>query len=357
VPSAAPATLKIDWVAGHPRSLSAVASIQAANEVGGVRILVAQADYTQDGGRVWWSEDGEVWHAVDDLKGEFFDLAGSFDRLFLAGSEQGRAAMWTSTDGRTWTSIGDPSFSEGAITRVVATASGLVAFGRRGPEGSGGIWISSDGVEWLAATNPSGNDVASGLRAVGGYEGRAVAVVSADDGVATSIWETTGRAEWTQVATLRSTPSIARIAGGPRGWVAIGDGVAWHSADGRSWTRATSGPDVAADLIADDAGFVAVGWIGSLPGETCGDQRPFAGHTWTSSDGRTWQRMPVTKEFKAAMVAKLLLDGRTLVGFGNRTDGGFDDRLPVQTWSASLPAVSRPAGASDKATRFQACGG
>ena len=33
--------------------------------------------------------------------------------------------MWTSTDGRTWTSIGDPSFSEGAITRVVATASGL----------------------------------------------------------------------------------------------------------------------------------------------------------------------------------------------------------------------------------------
>ena len=66
--------------------------------------------------------------------------------------------------------------------------------------------------------------------------------------------------------------------------------------------RGVSGPDVAADVIADESGFVAVGWVGSLPGETCGDQRPFAGHTWTSADGRTWEQMPGGKEFSAAMV-------------------------------------------------------
>ena len=146
------------------------------------------------------------------------------------------------------------------------------------------------------------------------------------------------------------------VAGGPRGWVALDPNMAWRSADGRAWSKALPGPDVAFDLIADDAGFVAVGYVGSLPGETCGDQRPFAGHTWTSADGRVWQRMPVRKEFRSAAVTRLVVVDRTLVGYGHRLSGSTD-KMPVGRWTAPLPEVARSADASDKASVLKSCGG
>ena len=104
-------------------------------------------------------------------------------------------------------------------------------------------------------------------------------------------------------------------------------------------------------MIVDDAGYIAVGFVGSLPGETCGDQRPFAGHTWTSSDGKVWERMKVTDEFKAAMVTKLLVVDRTLVGYGQRIEGDpSGDGLPVAAWTDTLPDITQPGDASDEAS-------
>ena len=114
-----------------------------------------------------------------------------------------------------------------------------------------------------------------------------------------------------------------------------------------------------ADVIVDDAGYVAVGSVGSLPGETCGDQRPFAGHTWTSSDGSTWALMPVTTEFEGAMVTNLLVVDRTLVGYGLEiaVDPTEALALPVAQWTDTLPDLTTPVDASDEASVPQYCGG
>jgi hypothetical protein len=199
--------------------------------------------------------------------------------------------------------------------------------------------------------------VARGLQAVGAYDGRAIAFVSEGDEQPPAIWETTGRAEWTRTGALRDVATIGRVAGGTRGWVALDGKRAWTSTDGTSWSKGVPGPDVDADAIVDDAGFVAVGHVGSLPGETCGDQRPFAGHTWTSADGTTWDRMKVTNEFRDAMVTKLLVVDRTLAGYGQRVKGDDGSSLPVAQWTDTLPPATTPADASDEASVPITCGG
>jgi len=82
----------------------------------------------------------------------------------------------------------------------------------------------------------------------------------------------------------------ARIAGGPRGWMAFGDNSIWISQDGQSWTLAgTRGitPRLSGDTINvvtnTPGGFLAAG-----------SQTTSAGNQaviWTSRDGVTWQRL------------------------------------------------------------------
>ena len=152
--------------------------------------------------------------------------------------------------------------------------------------------------------------------------------------------------------------TVDRVAGGDRGWVALGQNKAWTSADGVTWGKGVAGPDVDSDVVVDDAGYIAVGFVGSLPGETCGDQRPFAGHTWTSADGKVWQRMAVTDEFKSAFVAKLVIADRTLAGYGQTIKGGEDGNgLPAAAWTDTLPPLTHPGDATDKASVPETCGG
>ena len=149
---------------------------------------------------------------------------------------------------------------------------------------------------------------------------------------------------------------MERVAGGPRGWVALDSKMAWTSRDGRVWSEGLPGPDVATDVIVDDFGFVAVGAVGSWPGDTCGDQRPFAGETWSSSDGRIWERMPVSEEFSTAMAMRLMVVDRTLIGYGHRFPGN-SDATPVARWTAALPDLTHPADTSDLGTVPESCGG
>jgi hypothetical protein len=72
------------------------------------------------------------------------------------------------------------------------------------------------------------------------------------------------------------------------------DAAAWFSPDGSTWTRATvaDGADRTMDrVLAVDDGFVAIGeanydFHGGFGGGTA---------VWTSTDGRTWARLPDTK--------------------------------------------------------------
>ena len=357
--SAAPLVVK--WNAGDLQGIDAVESIVGVARAGDTYVLVASLPYVDEGyptSAAFWSSDGSSWNLIEEFPGNdrLLALTAGGPGFVVAGEGQDGAAVWTSTDGRSWHSVSDASLNGALIAQLVATDSGLVGFGWKTDSDAQSIWTSPDGSEWLAATNETGVTVARGLEAVGSYAGRAIAFVSEGDRKPPSIWETTGRADWTRTGALKDVATIARVAGGERGWIALGDNRAWTSTDGLTWSKGVPGPDVDSDAIVDDAGYVVVGFVGSLPGETCGDQRPFAGHTWTSSDGKTWDRMRVTSAFKKAMVTKLLVVDRTLVGYGQRIDGGGDGGLPVARWTDTLPDVAEAGDASDKASVPKTCG-
>jgi hypothetical protein len=328
-------------------------------------VLVAELPHRdeQAGFAAWSSRDGKTWQLAKEFpktESLMAVIAGG-PGFVVSGLDQdaGGSAVWTSVDGHAWLEVNDKSLDGSVITTLVPTASGVVGFGWYQDAEATTIWTSPDGLDWLAPTNETGGIVAHGVQAVGSYDGRAIAFVDEQDegnknGL--GIWETTGRAEWTRTGTLRGVSSMARVAGGARGWVALDGKRAWTSPDGRTWSKAVPGPDVTADVVVDSSGFVAVGFVGSLPGETCGDQRPFAGHTWTSSDARVWKRMPVRKEFKAAMVTRLVVVDRTLIGFGQRLAESSDE-MPVARWTAALPEITRSGKASDEASVFKSCGG
>jgi hypothetical protein len=367
-PSASPsqvaaAPLVIDWKAQDLKGIGVVDSINGIARAGDTAVLLASLTYVDEnspGARVWWSADGASWTLGQEFPAgtSIFTLTAGGPGFVVAGFDQSGAAVWTSTDGRSWQQQHDSSLDHGVIAQLIATDSGLVGFGWRSDSDAQALWTSEDGIEWLAATNETGVTVAKGLEAVGAYGGRAIAFVSEGETKPPAIWETTGRAEWTRTGALEDVASIGRVAGGDRGWVALDGAKAWTSADGVTWSKGVPGPDVESDAIVDDAGYVAVGFVGSLPGETCGDQRPFAGHTWTSADGKIWERMPVTNEFKSAFVSKLLVVDRTLAGYG-QTIKGVDEGngFPAAAWTDTLPPLTQPGDASDKASVPKTCGG
>jgi len=355
-------TLNVEWSADDPTGIGPVTSVTGVARAGTAYVLIAEPPYSDPESPyvAFWSTDGREWKVAQKFPTgqRIMALTAGGPGFVASGSGNNGGVVWTSVDGRVWQPVSDASLGSGVISRLVATASGVVGFGWGGGNSDvQAIWTSPDGLEWLAATNETGVAVAHGLQAVGSHDGRAVAIVGEDGTNGLAVWETTGRAEWTETGTIKGATSVAELAGGPRGWVAIGESQAWTSTDGRAWSEAVPGPDVASDLIADDSGFIAVGYVGSLPGETCGDQRPFAGHTWTSSDGRVWEQMPVTKEFSSAMVTHLIVVDRTLVGYGQRIKNDGSDALPLARWTAPLPDVTRAADAADKGSLPEGCGG
>lgn len=363
VPSQAPAArLAVKWNADDPKGIGAVDEIVGVAKAGDTYVLVASLPYVDEGypqSAAYWSTDGSDWNLIEEFPGNdrLLALTAGGPGFVAAGEGQDGGAVWTSTDGRSWASVSDSSLNGALISQLVATDSGLVAFGYNADSDGLQTWTSPDGVEWLAATNQTGREVAKDLEAVGSYAGRAIAFVSEGNRKPPSIWETTGRADWTRTGELKDVASIGRVAGGARGWLAVDGSRAWTSTDGRTWSKGVPGPDVDSDAIVDDAGYVVVGHVGSLPGETCGDQRPFAGHTWTSADGKTWERMRVTAEFKKSMVTNLLVVDRTLIGYGVRVDQISDEAYPVARWTDTLPDVADAGDASDKASVPITCGG
>jgi hypothetical protein len=352
-------SLEIRWTTDDPHGLRNVTELVGIARAGDTYVLIANNDTTSVA-TAWWSTDGHAWHLAHKFPTDHQILTltavgAGFVATDTDLSSSSNATVWRSTDGREWAPVTDPSLSGAVIFKLVATAAGVVGFGRDAKYQSR-IYTSPDGSAWLAATNESGLKVARGLHAVGAYGGRAVAFVSQGEGKPDAIWETSGRAEWTRTGALHEAVIVDLVAGGSRGWLALGANKAWTSVDGRSWTKGVPGPDVSADAIVDDAGYVVVGFIGSWPYDTCGDQRPFAGHTWTSADGQTWQQMPVSKEFTSATVLRLLVVDRTLIGLGVRLPDKEAD-MRVGQWTAPLPPAARPADASDKASKPVGCGG
>lgn len=177
---------------------------------------------------------------------------------------------------------------------------------------------------------------------------------------------TNGGASWRLAATHAAGGGPApldhpatRLAGGPRGWLAVGPQAVWTSPDGLNWTLAAThgiSPQLPGDrlLVLNNTaqGFLAAG-------EAATAGRGMQAVIWTSRDGLNWQRKTATQlgltafgataqgiVFGTAHGPDTVISGG-VVGGGNEsatwlsTDGGL-------TWTTvTVPADH---GASDSIT-------
>ncbi|WP_338740994.1 hypothetical protein [Actinomadura luteofluorescens] len=166
------------------------------------------------------------------------------------GSTNGNAAIWTAPDGRAWKRAGFPA-TAGLLSDAVRGGRGWLAVGRASGTSPGPLALTSqDGLTWQRPRFPAG-------------------------------------------------PPPVAAATGPAGYVAVGTGVAWRSADLSTWSRA--GLDGApADVAATSRAYAAVGGRGKEPA------------AWTSPDGLRWTAAKLPPGLTAPLT-QVAAKGDTLV--------------------------------------------
>lgn len=116
------------------------------------------------------------------------------------------------------------------------------------------------------------------------------------------------------------------VAGGPHGWVAVGQGAAFTSPNGQSWLPSSPIPEVQGDkiaaLTATGSGFLAAG--ANIPG---GDAAKATAVIWLSSNGTTWQRVPASKlalpgAGQVLGITHVAANGNVIVMSGTLSRGG-----------------------------------
>lgn len=153
--------------------------------------LVAVGSDTSRDAAVWLSPDGRSWTRVAHDEATFGDaqmtavVAGG-PGLVAVGDD-----VWTSPDGLSWTR----SVVEGQISAVTVGGPGFVAVGQ-GDDARGAIWTSTEGTTWT----PVPGDQAISTRPGEGFAD----VVSAGQrlvaiGDQTTVWTSTDGLSWTQI--------------------------------------------------------------------------------------------------------------------------------------------------------------
>ncbi len=255
---------------------------------------------------VWTSANGLDWSLVPDDEAAL-DRANNQLMMEVAAGGPGLvavgydgpwsdldAAVWTSTDGITWTQVPHDETLFGGegdqwIGSVVAGGPGLVAAGGdwSGGDEDAAVWTSVDGLIW--------NRVPHDEEVFGGDGGQWIGGV---------------------------------VAGGP-GIVAVGsdhgDAAAWTSPDGVTWARlfddetvlGGTGDQWMAAITADAPGLVAVG---SDDGDAA---------VWTSPDGLTWAQVPHDEAVfggeGAQVMRAVTVGGPGLVAVGTDYEQGDQD--------------------------------
>jgi hypothetical protein len=188
--------------------------------------------------------------------------------------------------------------------------------------------------------------------AVGGESGaripRARFYVSADNGQTWQLGKVQGDPPPGQAATL--------VAGGTRGWVAVGPTAVWTSQNASDWVGHPQLPQLAGDkittLTATGSGFLAAGT--NVPGGNAAKASPVV---WLSANGTTWQRLGVTQLGLAAGNGRVLgitgaaVSGGAIVMYGTvagaaPASGVWRSADGGTTWTAATV----PAGGGASAT-------
>jgi hypothetical protein len=240
--------------------------------------------------------------------------------LVAVGSDNllgGRAAVWTSPDGITWSRVPHDEAVFGGdgsqiMNGVTAAGPGLVAVGYSGPEEGeldAAVWTSPDGITWSRVPHDEAvfggkgpvimNSVTAGgpgLVAVG----RAGPMTPQE---AVPVWTSPDGITWSRVPDDEAVfPGLMEIesvtAGGP-GLVAVGydsaeeSGAVWTSPNGITWSRVPNDEAVFGGEGRQLLNGVTV-WERDLLVAVGSVMGPESVHSivWTSPDGISWSRVP-----------------------------------------------------------------
>jgi hypothetical protein len=235
----------------------------------------SQEDASQADAAAWLSPDGVMWTraTVKDRIGRTMDqvvaATGGLVALgeaaydFHAGFGAG-TAIWTSRDGRAWTrvadTVGPPHGTR--LQSVVSRPGGFLATstfeldeaqaGTPRPPPTAGIWTSNDAIHWqpISGTPLGLNDL---IRTDGGY--LAVGSGVADHSAHAIAWCSTDGRTWTSAILpppadlpTGARPYVERVVSGPTGFLAFGERddtfaeIGWSSPDGVTWTAVDLDP-------------------------------------------------------------------------------------------------------------------
>ncbi len=304
-------------------------------------IAGAQTDiYEDDFPAVWSSVDGLTWEMAE-LPTNGRILATATNGSVLLVSTETTPLLLT-TNGTDWELVVDADVEY--VSTMTSWAGGFVAFGSA-------ALISADGRDWQPVASESATNLAATVVVkVFAHGDRLVAITGGADSYNSgplALWTSTDGQEWTKIGSLPGTRRVTTpvIAAGPLGWVMTGSDLdadirnyMWWSADGLTWQEVTAPVGPVSDLLADDLGFVAVGFL--FVGTGCAlDPWDIQGLSWTSLDGRSWTVMP-QDDFLYQRIDHLFRDGRTLIGVGLIYDPEEGVHNNGGVWTGRLPPLA-----------------
>ncbi|MGI8810386.1 MAG: hypothetical protein ACR2KK_21555 [Acidimicrobiales bacterium] len=300
-----------------------------------------------------------VWSAVDGIRWTRADLDTGVDRQGVVAAVVRRgglavavgaaqtpgghrdARVWASEDGGPWRAVELATVAGGpgdqGMTSVAAGPVGFVAagFDHSRPRGVPAMWWSPDGMAWSRVGAGPGSPFSAGQAingvAVGERGAVAVGTIQTSGDIDAMAWFSADGTTWRSVPlglagfTGPVKQEARAVTSTVEGYVAVGAdanaerrvAAVWRSADGISWQRQPASPDmgqlggestagISVAAVAGRGPVVAVGGAGSL-------------RVWTSPDGRRWTwAQPPVEQRGSDLGALVATDGRgVVVGGGN----------------------------------------
>jgi hypothetical protein len=317
-----------------------------------------------------------------------------------AGDASGaNASAWYSTDGAHWTRAVVADRAGRTMDQLIVTKDGLVALGEArysfhaGMGDGTAIWTSSDGRSWTLLPAKDGPPVgtrisrviatADGYLAIAAFEyGWGPSAGVSRQPVTAGIWRSADAIHWTPVAASPVGVADLGVVGSGSTLVAVGSGggdlsqpaLAWQSSDGgRTWSDGSlpTPPGLAAGVAAGVMRVVSASSGLLALGELTDDYNTMV--AWSSPDGVAWSTEPLTLPQATTLENALVLDGAVLIEGETLTDTGS---VVPETWlvtpvartspptapapaespspiAASPPASADSAAAFDLATRWE----
>ncbi len=255
---------------------------------------------------------GVTWHGAGKMPtpkldfGPFFTTYGT-DTIMVGsvvdtkdGKSTATTTVWASRDGLTWSQRSQSgSFDVGGRRFVPQGISddgngGLVVVGNSFGSGSTDVaasaWHSRDGASWNSMPVDNGN----GQEMVGGVATRSGSIVAAGNGLA---WLSTDGLTWSQkLLPGAGSYTLKSVGSWNGGFVIVGlwngtgptrkpGSAVWFSPNGSNWLQAPTSLDGF-----DVRGIAGIGSRVVLAGTDTGANAPGLAASWSSSDGGTWTK-------------------------------------------------------------------